>query len=502
MGWSERLWGKNAKLTYLLLAALLVLLTCLGTRDIWTQEHRWADIVYAMFYNHDFLHPSLNGNDYYDKPLLSYWFIAGFAILMGKLSTWAMRLPSALAGVLAVWSIYRLGTRLKDRQLGLLSGWILLTTFYFIFWARTSSADMLNMAGTLFAVTWYFERKSHPNFFTYAVFFLILAVTALCKGLVGPVVTVLAILPDLFMRQEWKRHLRLSLIAGLIPAAILYALPFWASTHFGVAHYQENGLYLVYRENILRYFQPFDHKGPIYTYFLFLPVYLLPWTLFFIPALFAVKSRWKTMSDSSKWVVMAVVVLFAFFTLSGSRRSYYILPLVPFAILLTADWILAGVESAKRDRWSGRLAVLFFGGLFLNFVVIQPIYYGQSGVPAFAEELKHQAEITKPWADWNVVMLDPESKLRFYLDLSPVAPLHNLDGSSRYQQTAETLLHVWPMLKNPDPSTIYVSRKAYEPILKSVLKDYTVIEANAGLGQRLFKKKNADLPIAFIPKTS
>ena len=142
-----------------------MLFTLLGGREIWTQEHRWADIVSGMFYRHDFLHPYLGQNDYYDKPLLVLLVDCRYLLkLIGELTTWTLRLPSALAGFLAIWSIYRLGTKLKDKQLGLLSGWLLLTTFYFIFWARTSSADMLNLAGP-FCCCWYFEKRDHAELF-------------------------------------------------------------------------------------------------------------------------------------------------------------------------------------------------------------------------------------------------------------------------------------------------------------------------------------------------
>src|SRR5580698_8661327 len=126
---AELFWGKHSKALYLMMASILMLFLFLGSREIWTQEHRWADIVSGMFYRHDFLHPFLGESDYYDKQLLSYWLIAGFSTITGQFSTWAMRLPSALAGLLAIWSIYRLGTLLKDKRLGLLSGWLLLTTF-------------------------------------------------------------------------------------------------------------------------------------------------------------------------------------------------------------------------------------------------------------------------------------------------------------------------------------------------------------------------------------
>ncbi len=498
--WSEILWGKHAKFIYLFMAAIIMLFSCLGTREIWTQEHRWADIVSAMLFHHDFLHPSLNGTDYYDKPLLSYWFILAISYVTGELTTWTMRLPSALAGLLAIGSIYSLGTHLKDRRLGLLAGWMLLTTFYFIFWARTSSADMLNMAGTLFAVAWYFTSKAHTRFFDYVVFFLILALTALCKGLVAPVVAFIVIVADLCIQGEWKKHLRFSLILAVIPAAIVYMLPFWASAHFSTTHYDENGLVLVYRENILRFFQPFDHKGPIYTYFIFLPVYLLPWTLFFIPALFAIKARWKTLSKNSKWLIWSVLLLFIFFTISGSRRNYYVLPLVPFAILLTADWILAGVDTLKRNRWSGRFAVTFFVIFFIFFDVGQLLYYAGGGMENFAVAVKQAAQ-QKPWSEWNFVMLDPESKTRFYLNLAPEVKNVSIVGDKRQNQTTESLLEKWPFLKNANQKsdTIFVSRKQYETELQGILQNYTVVEEKLGWGQK-FMKNNSNLSIAFIPK--
>jgi 4-amino-4-deoxy-L-arabinose transferase-like glycosyltransferase len=502
ISWADRLWGKQAKWSYLPCAAVILLFTLLGSHEIWTQEHRWSDIVYGMFYSHDFLHPRLDGNDYYDKPLLSYWLIAGVAIIIGDLNTWAIRIPSALAGLLAIGSMYYLGTRLKDKRLGLLAGWMLLTTFYFIFWARTSSADMLNMAGSLFAVAWYFSKKHETNLFNYIVFFLILALTALCKGLVGPMVAILAIFPDMVVQHTWKKHVNLRVLIGIIPALVIYVLPFWASTHFSAQDYRENGLYEVYRENIMRYFHPFDHKDPIYTYFLYLPIYLLPWTFFFIPALISLKVRWNVLSKNSKWIIYSTALLFLFFTFSGSRRSYYVLPILPFAILLTADWILSGPAAIKRSQWAGRIAIISFILFFLNFGVLQPLYYSKNSVKHFTMALKTEAVKIKPWTVWKFVLLDAESKIPFYLHLPPDIKNNSVIGD-RENQTKGTLLKAWPVLKNLPKDTIFITRKIYLPFLKNRLKHYRVIEIPPDfiqiIFQRVLKRDMNDAPIAFIP---
>ena len=496
--WADKLWGNQAKLFYLILPAVILLFGFLGSRELWTQEHRWADIVASMLFYQDFLHPILNGQEYYDKPLLSYWLIAGLTAITGQLSLWAMRLPSALAGLLAIWSIYRIGVVLQDKRLGLLAGWLLLTSYYFIFWARVSSTDMLNLAGSLFAVSWYLSKRNQITFFNYLIFFIILAITALCKGLVGPVVATLAVGTDILLQKSWKKHCNLPLFFAMIPALILYVLPFWFSNQMGNDSYEQNGLYEVYRENIMRYFHPFDHKDPIYIYFIYLPIYLMPWAFFFIPAIFSLKNRWSQLSLNAKWMVWATLVLFLFFTLSGSRRSYYILPMVPFAILMTADWILASV--GRVSRWAGATAIGAFLVLMFIFLLLQPFYYQRGGVANFDQVLKTETNKIKPWSEWQIVLLDAESKLNFYLKLTP--DIERLDiSTAREKQTIESLLDEWPILTSQPKDTILITRKLHEPLLQQILKDYTVVEPEKTYLELILKKPDPNLPVAFIPKS-
>lgn len=489
--------GKQGKFRYLLIATLLLMLTFLGARDIWTQEHRWADIVSGMFYHQDFLHPYLGDNQYYDKPLLSYWLIALIAKITGSLTTWALRLPSVLSGILAIYAIYQLGSTLKNKQLGLLAGWLLLTTFYFVFWARTSSADMLNLAGSLYAVSWYMQKKAAATFFDYTIFFIVIALTSLCKGLVGLVVPVLVVLTDICLEKSWRKYLTKTLLLASFMGLVIYLLPFLASSYFNQQGYGENGLYLVYRENILRYFQPFDHKGPLYTYFLYLPIYLLPWAVFFIPACFSACKRWNSLSPATKWLAWVVLVLFLFFTCSGSRRSYYILPLVPFAILFTADWLLEKFHSLKYFLSTFYTILCSFILIFLMLDAIPAWYFAHHGAARFSALLQQKASEIKPWSQWQVVMLDAESKLTFYLQLSPLTLNYGIKGKERDNQTLGSLLKTWPLEKIKTPDTIFVTRQRYAVLLQPYFKHYVEIEMPQ---YDLFSaKKNANAPVAFIP---
>lgn len=329
----------------LILAALFLLVWAVGDRGLWAAEGRWAEINREMFLRGDFFHPTINGEPYFDKPLLTYWLISFVTLITGMLNEWSARLPSALAGVAAVWVTMRLGRRLWSERVGLFAGWLLLTGYGFIFWSRVATAESENLLAVVLCVAWYWARRDRPNFTTFFVFWLIAFLGALTKGLTAVVVPVLAVLPDLFRRGRWRIVFKPAHIVALILAVIIYLAPFiWAS--LSRPDYGQSGLALVFRENVLRYFQPFDHKGPIYTYVIQIPLLFLPWTPLFLAALTGTLLNWKKLDGKSRWLIQAVGLIFLFFSLSGSRRSYYILPVFPFLALWTANFLVE-----MKDEW-------------------------------------------------------------------------------------------------------------------------------------------------------
>ncbi|MCK9295422.1 MAG: glycosyltransferase family 39 protein [Desulfobulbaceae bacterium] len=340
------------------LTAFLLLFWGLGQKALWGSEDRWAEIVRAMLLTRDFFHPSINGLEYFDKPLLGYWLIALTQAITGSLNELAVRLPSAVAGLVVLWGTVELGQQLWSKEVGRTAGWLLLTSYALIFWARIGEADMENLAAITMAVVWYWRRKEKPVFLTYFVFYLICFAGAHTKGLTAVIVPVLAILPDLLLRNRWKTHFNFRHIVALLAGGVIYLLPFVIanSTSGG---YQSSGLYLVFRENILRYFQPFDHKEPFFVYFFYVPSLLLPWTPLFLGSLFGSRQLLGAGDKNTRWLVKTMVLIFVFFTLSGSRRNYYILPIIPFCALYMAVFLqTAGNDKLKRIFLALQIALL------------------------------------------------------------------------------------------------------------------------------------------------
>ncbi|HZP45305.1 MAG TPA: glycosyltransferase family 39 protein [Candidatus Binataceae bacterium] len=346
-----------------MLSAIL-LFTRLGARALWASEFRWAEIAREMILTHNYFWPTINGHLYYDKPLGSYWLVVAATYVTGGMNEAAARLPSALAGLIAVALVGLLGRRLYNLKTGVAAAAILATSFSFVFFARLADADVETVAGELAALTLFWSRRDRPHGNWIFLLWLIMALTSLTKGLLGFVLPILVIGVYCTIGQGWRplveplRRGRLAQSLGcviernrwffnwrtLVAAAlggVIYYAPF-AISHAMTGSSQ--GLYMVYRENVERYFAPFDHKGPIYLYCYVIFILMAPWSAFLPAALIelhAVERVDRDRAASTRFVLVFFWAVFLFFTLSGSRRSYYLLPILPAGALLIARLLTA-----------------------------------------------------------------------------------------------------------------------------------------------------------------
>ena len=256
----------------------------------------------------------------------------------------------------------------------------------------------------------------------------------------------------------------------------------------------------MFRENILRYTQPFDHKGPIYTYFMFLPLYLLPWTFFFIPAIYSVKNDWRTMTDGERWIAWSILLVFIFYTASGSRRDYYTLPMVPFAILFTACWI---ERHWDKRTWLKSLTlnymIVFYIILFFLFGILKPFHYSSGGLRAFASQLQTQANAIQPWQQWTVALLNPKDQAPFYV--KGVKQINYPLPSRQTSYSQQQLLQYWSVLKSPPSNTIFLTSAKYVSEIAPYLTNYTMITTPDYPDARWWNGRDKDDAVAYIPKT-
>jgi 4-amino-4-deoxy-L-arabinose transferase-like glycosyltransferase len=348
----------------LLVLSLTAILYCvgLGARSLWSEEVRWAQIPREMRQSGNYLWPTINGRTYYDKPLGSYWLVLAAAWVTGSLDEQAARLPCAVSGVLGVALLMLIARRLYDERTAILAGVILATSFSFVFFSRHASADVANVTGLLLALWLFLRHKDHPDGWWLLLFWLVMACTSLTKGLLGyalPLViagTYRTFFPPpceetvprsrwlvtFLARNRWFFNARTILAVPL--SAGVYLLPFLLSVSLTGS---TDGLSMVYRENIRRFFDPVNHRGPVYLYLWVVFVLAAPWSAFLPAALVqAHQSR-----RGERFALAYFWSVFLFFTLSSSRRSYYLLPILPAVALLVASLLTRQRERLTRIAW-------------------------------------------------------------------------------------------------------------------------------------------------------
>ncbi len=349
------------------LAAAVMLFWNLGVNHLWGSEDRWAEIARSMVFSGDWLHPAINGTVYFDKPLLTYWPIAALSALTGVMNEFVVRFPCVLAAFLALWATRDLARRTTNHErIADFAGWLLLSGYGFFFWARIAAAEMLNLAVVVLAVDWFFRRRNQAGFWSYLVFYLICFAGALAKGLPALILPPAVVAAWVLADGSWKKHLvwqnflalPFGIAVGLLPfylAAVLPMPEYYLQPEHGLS-----GLQLVWRENVLRVFQPFDHNDePWCAYFWHVPRIMVPWVLALAGALAAAVAGWKKLSRERRWLWMGAGVIFVLFSLSGSRRWYYILPIMPFLAILIAAWLVNG------ERWSEWVRKIYWWGFYI-----------------------------------------------------------------------------------------------------------------------------------------
>jgi 4-amino-4-deoxy-L-arabinose transferase-like glycosyltransferase len=366
-----------------LAVAALLFFPRLGSRSLWGSEGRWAEVAREMGQSGNYFWPTINGEVYYDKPLLSYWFVAAAGFLTGELNETATRLPSAVSGLAGVLLVMVLAGKFYDRRAAILSGMILATSYSYVFHARLASADMETVVGVMAVLIWFVFHERRPRGWWVVGLWLLMAVTSLTKGLIGFALPLFimgcySLLSDgwgavwarlrhgsLLGRAAWliergRWLVNWKTVPALAAAGLVYSLPFvlsYAHTH------SDAGLVMVFRENILRFFEPFDHREPIYLYTYVIFLLAAPWSIFLPAALVQLHSSPPSRQD--RFTLVYFWATFLFFTLSGSRRSYYLIPILPAVALL-----LSRLFSTERNVLHRLARGLMQGGFVLLAVVV------------------------------------------------------------------------------------------------------------------------------------
>jgi 4-amino-4-deoxy-L-arabinose transferase-like glycosyltransferase len=313
------------------------------------QEGRAAIIAKNMISSGEWLHVIFPGAIITEKPILSYWFCSLSGLLFG-VNEFSMRLPSALSAFVIVLLTYWFASRLYGKHVGLLSGFILSSTLFFIDQSHTARIDIVlcafYTASMVLLYIGYFENmKCNKKIY---LFYIVVGLGVLLKGPVSVGLVGLTIIVLIIKYRKLKIILDLKPIAGTL-IVLCIALPWFIYINYYT--HDSFTLDFLLNQNLSRFtgINMTYHEGrrmSLFYYFSNLMSYALPWSIFFpFIIIFKIKKIFK-ISDRTKFLVIWFLVIFIFFSLAAIKRSDYLLPLyAPMAIMVAL--FLKGLIDSK-----------------------------------------------------------------------------------------------------------------------------------------------------------
>lgn len=355
----------------LFVLAGFVLLAGIGLRSPWpADEPRFAQIAREMVESGEWLFPRRGGELYPDKPPVFVWLVAVFYALTGQLKI-AFLLPSALAAAGTLWLVHDLGQRLWGREVARWAVLVLLFTPQFLLQAKTAQIDAL----VCFWITLgCYGLLRHfvlgPAWGWYGLAWVAMALGIMTKG-VGFLPMLLLIPLALWTSQYrapgaapvWTRR------AWVGPVLLLLTLAAWLGPMLWQVHASGSEFKVAYRNNILfqqtavRYANSWGHiKSWHYFFTSAIPVLWFPLALLLLAQSRRLVQLLRSDARARSLLVWVLLVL-VFFSLSKGKRNVYILPALPMLALVGAAlWERVCRDGAGRKTTLVlRVALLLLG---------------------------------------------------------------------------------------------------------------------------------------------
>lgn len=362
--------GKESWFWSVALAALLLLLCLWGNADIpflSVNEARRAVTVREMYEANNWLIPYMNGSLYLAKPPLFYWLALVPVHLLGAVSEWAMRLPSALFALACLTGVYVLGSKLGGRQVGIFAAIFLAANAGFSLFARRAEIEMsltgLCLLSLLSAWPYLFGNASRR--------WAMLSYTLLgcCLLTKGPVSLLFVSTPILvFALLQSHQRAKAFLCDGL---GWLVALSIGGSWYFAVTLQEGWGVWQsILQQDIVDKVSG-DGGESWYSYLAYLAGDFFPfWFVLFVRP----RQLWQKIRTVPEFNLLACAALvpLLIFSLFTDKHAKYLLPTYPvIALLLAYHWVslLSSAQGCRRSLmiWLPPLALLCFVGFYTVF---------------------------------------------------------------------------------------------------------------------------------------
>jgi len=323
----------------------------LGAYPLYTKgEPREAVTVFDIVNGGGVLLPMRAGVEIPSKPLLMHWLAALASLVMGGVSEFSVRLPSATFAIAGLLVCYLYIRRLFDDVVALLAAVMMATSFQYL---QSATSARVDMTLTFFMELAFFEFLMMAQGLTRRkmLLYFALALAVLTKGPVGLLLPAGVALAWIALERRWDMIGKLGLVRGAI--IVLIIAGGWyvgAIIEGGPGFFRKQ----ILAENLARFFGSADfhegHQHPLYYMDMALLAGFLPWTLLLFVVMRRARRDPLPLNASFRYMMIWFAVVLVFYHFPQSKRGVYLLCLYPALATLVAIYVRETILLPERAR--------------------------------------------------------------------------------------------------------------------------------------------------------
>src|SRR5688572_16600346 len=396
-----------------------------------------------MIESGDYINPSFNYEPRFNKPVLSYWIVAGLYQVFG-VSVAVERLAitgMAMIMVMAAWFIAR---AVSTQPLApLLAALGLAAGPRFFMFSRRIMVDMTVTAMMTLTLLFFVLAERYPGRrrLFLGLMYVAVGLGVLTKGPVAAVIPLLVFVTYLGVHRELSRLREMMIPVGAV-IALAIVVPWYAALYaqHGWTHIRD----FFIGENFGRFTGSVDPQSRGLTFYI--PVLIsdaLPWSLC-LPAIVTTWWRERRAGDQSverrlrTLLLLWIGIIVVFFSFSRSKQDLYIFPVVAAIAALGGDWVARALRGAFQPWLRATLTLLGVAMVGLGVGVM--LFFGGAGASYVTDGAHSSALIAilgglvaalAPW--WRRYHLGVGAVLAVFVAFNWILAMRVLPAFERYK---------------------------------------------------------------------
>ncbi len=338
----------NPRIFILIFIGIVLVYVCGLPIDIMDVDAaQYATISYEMYESGEYLQLYCRGYDYLDKPPFLFWINQVFFFIFG-VHDWSFKLGSLLFILLGIYSTYRLGKLLYNKNTGLFAAAILGSTQAWFLITQDIKTDGILASAIIFTV-WQWKCFALQKKWVYLILMSIgMAIGMLTKGPIGFIVPCMIMVTEMAMNRQWKmifswKYLVSAVIILATLSPMLYGLYLQYDLHPGKT--VSGGMKV---DSGLRFYfwtqsfgritgeSKWDNNAPFLYFLPEIAWAFLPWSIFLLQSLIAgFRKNFRLHVIPLAGFVLPFIML----SFSQFKLSHYIFICFPFLALLVGNYI-------------------------------------------------------------------------------------------------------------------------------------------------------------------